>query len=190
MLVFALRRGRGSLAISIALCAAAALAIATLVWLWGAPDLAYALPTPWLSALVIGGGYAFAASGREHARLTLALATLLLVVLCVLPLRGYHLTYVAVAPLVAVATCQWIVSLAARPPSCTGTVCRVFAALGAVSYAAYIWNYPLTLWCERAFASTGRLIAIPLTAVIALLSKRYIERPATMIYRMWEAKWR
>ena len=189
MLVFALPRGRGTLAVFIVLCTAAALSIATLVWFWEAPDLSYALPTPWLSALVIGGWYACAAPGRERSRLELTLATTLLAVLCMLPLRGHHLTYVMVAPLVALATCQWIVSVVARPVSGIGTTSRLLAALGAVSYAAYIWDYPLTLWCERAFAGTGRLTALPLTIAIALLSRQYIERPAVRIYRTWEARW-
>ena len=47
---------------------------------------------------------------------------------------------------------------------------RILVWLGTVSYAAYLWNYPLSLWLPP-------LPAVALTLLAAALSWRYVEAP-------------
>lgn len=54
VVAWAARRGRVRLALTLALLACLTAAVGTLVWLWDDPVLAYALPTPWASGIVVG----------------------------------------------------------------------------------------------------------------------------------------
>ena len=50
-------------------------------------------------------------------------------------------------------------------------------ALGVLSYGAYLWNYPLTLWLRPELGAAAGPIAAVLTIVAAALSWRYVEEP-------------
>ncbi len=171
---FARRRVGGLLLVAAAVCVLACLA--TLASLRGAPDLAYALPTSWAVCFVIGA----AARVHQH-RLVVparapsaALAALGL--LSVIPLRGHALTYLAGGPAIAVLTV--VLLLAWRTWSdVTAPGLRALVWLGTVSYGAYLWNYPLTIWLRPHLDHAPGLVAAALTLVAAALSWRLVERP-------------
>jgi len=132
------------------------------------PDLAYALPTSWALCFVVG------AAVRLHRdrvvvpawAAPVALATL--AVLSVVPLRGHMFTYLAGGP--AIAALTGVLVLAWRGWTTVTGPLRALVWLGTVSYAAYLWNYPLSLWLPA-------LPAVALTLVAAALSWRYVEAP-------------
>ncbi len=81
-----------------------------------------------------------------------------LAVLSVIPLRGHALTYLAGGP--AIATLTAVLLLSWRTwTEVTTPACARWCWLGTVSYAAYLWNYPLTLWLRPHTDLAGPLAA-------------------------------
>lgn len=175
-LAFARRLVLVLLAAGVVACLAAA--ALTVLWLRAEPDLAYALPTSWAVCFVIG-----AASRVLLPRLAVpamtpgvapgaALAGLAL--LSVVPLRGHALTYLVAGPLVALLTAVLLVAWRDWA-DVTAPALRPLVALGTVSYGAYLWNYPLTLWL-RPYVDHAGLLAAALTVPMALLSWHLVEK--------------
>jgi peptidoglycan/LPS O-acetylase OafA/YrhL len=158
----------------VGLLGTAALLLATVWWLRAVPDNAYALPTSWTLCFVIG------AAARVHGhRLVLPswappLALAALAVLSVVPLRGHVLTYLAGGPVIAALTA--VLLLAWRTwTEVDGPLLGALVWLGTVSYGAYLWNYPLTLWLRPHVEHAG-LLAAALTVPVAALSWYAVER--------------
>jgi len=153
--------------------------IATLAWVSPEPDRAYALPTSWVLCFLIG-----AASRVWRAQILVPrwlppVALVLLLALSVLPVRGHNYTYLAVGPAVAVLTAAVMLRWSRVPV--VPRLVRPLAVLGTVSYGAYLWNYPLTLWF-RPWGAAGALLAFALTLAAAAASWWLVERPV--------ARWR
>ncbi len=167
------RRGRISLALGVAGTGSLLAAACTVLWLHDAPDLAYALPTTWAGCLVIGSA---ARVFQDRIHLPHRAAVVALAGVCLLalaPLRGHALTYFVVAPTVAALAAVLVLAWrrwwhVSTPPL------RGLVRLGRVSYAAYLWNYPLALWL-RPHDPSG-LLALLLTLLAAALSWRLVER--------------
>lgn len=174
LLAFAWVRGRTGAALVVTAVAALAACAATLVWLWPYPGNAYGLPTSWFVCFVIG-----AATRLRGGRMPAALVPLALVVLAVLaivPLRGHVLTYLVAGP--AIACCTGVLLLVwSQWATASSPVPRLLAALGVVSYGAYLWNYPLTLWLRPELGAVAGPLAAALTIVAAALSWRFVEEP-------------
>jgi peptidoglycan/LPS O-acetylase OafA/YrhL len=157
-------------ALVLAAVATALACLATTWWLAEDPDLAYSLPTSWAFCFVVGAAVRLygdrLASRLPSWAAPVALAAL--AVLSVVPLRGYALTYLAGGPAIAALTGVLILAWR-RWTTITGPL-RAVVALGVVSYAAYLWNYPLSLWLPP-------VPAVVLTLVAAALSWRYVEAP-------------
>ncbi len=169
----------GSAATSLLACSA------TLLWLGEAPDLAYALPSSWAICFVIGAASRLAADRLPVPGPTaVTMALLLIGALSVVPLRGHALTYLLGGPTIAASTA--VLVLAARTPGRAEhwleRAPRLFGSLawlGTVSYAAYLWNYPITLWLRASWgagALTG-LVATGLTLGCAAATWRWVEEP-------------
>ena len=140
-------------------------------WLAEDPDLAYSLPTSWALCFVVG---AAARMHRDRLRVptwTAPVALAALAVLSMVPLRGHALTYLAGGPAIAVLTAALVLSWRTWT-TVTHPALRALVWLGTVSYGAYLWNYPLTLWL-RPHAG----LAVVLTLAAAALSWRYVEAP-------------
>ncbi|MFI5757964.1 acyltransferase family protein [Streptomyces sp. NPDC051569] len=147
------------------------------------PDVAYTLPTSWVTSLVIGAAARVVADRPSASRDRVlrraapwALTTLLVSTL--VPWRSFALTYPVGGPAIAALTS--IVLLAWRDRRVIDSrPLRAMAALGIVSYGAYLWNYPLTLWLRPVLPGPAAgVLAAALTLVAAALSWRLVERPA------------
>lgn len=155
-------------ALLVAATATALACVATTWWLAEDPDLAYALPTSWALCFVVGAAVRLYGERLAVPRWTVPAALAAIVVLGVVPLRGHALTYLAGGP--AIAALTGVLILAWRHWTTVTGPLRAGVWLGTVSYAAYLWNYPLSLWLPA-------LPAVALTLVAAALSWRYVEAP-------------
>ena len=173
-LAFARRR----VGLALALVAGACLVgcVLTLVWLKEAPDLAYALPTSWAVCFVIGSAARVYGARLSAPTGLVPVCLAMLGVLTVIPLRGHALTYLAGGPAIAVLTGLLLVAwhgwAHVRHP-----VLRPLVLLGTVSYAAYLWNYPLTMWLRPHLGVESGVVAAALTLVAAVVSWHLVEQP-------------
>ncbi|WP_249670716.1 MULTISPECIES: hypothetical protein [Cellulomonas] len=103
------------------------------------------------------------------------MAVALLAGLSVVDLRGHAATYLLAGPAVAVATV--VLVQAGRRHVTLRPVWRPLVALGTVSYAAYLWSYPLTLWLRPTLDDATGLVAVPATLLAAAVSWWLVERP-------------
>ncbi|MCC2336356.1 acyltransferase family protein [Cellulomonas wangsupingiae] len=178
VIVLAARARRLRTGLVLAGAASAALCVLTVVWFRDDPDAAYPLATSWIGCFVIG-----AASRVTQDRWTAAwrgrhavvAAVTLLAALTVADLRGHAATYLLAGPAVAVATV--VLMQAWRGHVTPAPAWRPLVALGTVSYAAYLWNYPLTLWLRPALGDTAGLVVLPATVLVATASWWLVERP-------------
>lgn len=155
-------------ALLVAALATALACAATTWWLAEDPDLAYSLPTSWAVCFVIGAAVRLSADRLAVPRRAAPVALAAIVVLGVVPLRGHALTYLAGGPTIAALT--GVLILAWRGWTTVTGPLRAVVWLGTVSYAAYLWNYPLSQWLPAP-------PALVLTVVAAALSWRYVEAP-------------
>lgn len=189
VLGFKLRRVRGTvlvIGILIELVAIAMVVYVAPVW-----AKLYTLPFAWIIAMVIGAGLQLALhrygmrwlSGRWRvAAIGVAIAVLALTSLYP-ELKNTFWVYVAGAPIIAVATAVLLVEMKTwlRVPS---PIWRPVLALGTVSYAAYLWNYPIALWLEATIGSPwAGPVSIGLTVVAAAASWYTVEHWALV----WKA---
>lgn len=176
VLVVAFARGRVRLALLLVAVACLLACVATLVWLREAPDLAYSLPTSWAVCFVIGGAVRILGRRVVVPAWAVPVALVGLAVLSVVPLRGHALTYLAGGPAIAALTAVLLLSWRTWT-DVTGPA-RALVVLGTVSYGAYLWNYPLTLWLRPSLDGLAGPVALALTLVMAALSWRLVESRA------------
>lgn len=149
-------------------------ALLTVLWLRAEPDLAYALPTSWAVCFVVGAASRVLAPRVAVPAWAPGAALVGLGLLSVVPLRGHALTYLLAGPAVALLTA--VLLLAWRDwADVSARALRPVVWLGTVSYAAYLWNYPLTLWLRPHVDHAGLLAAV-LTVPAAALSWHLVER--------------
>lgn len=172
-LAFARRRVGMALAVTAAACLLAC--VSTLLWLGESPDLAYALPTSWAVCFVIGAATRVYADRLVLPGWSVPVALAGLAVLSVVPLRGHALTYLAGGPAIAALTAILLVSWRTWT-TVSGPALTALVWLGTVSYAAYLWNYPLTLWLRPHLDLAGP-VAAGLTLVMAAVSWYAVEHP-------------
>ena len=174
VLSLAFARGRVGAALAVAAVGCLAACLLTVAWLREDPDLAYSLPTSWAGCFVVGAASRVLADRLVLPRWAAAGALLGLGVLAVVPLRGHALTYLlggpAIALLTAVLLLAWRHWVDVEEP-----LLRPLVWLGTVSYGAYLWNYPLTLWL-RPYVDHAGLLAAVLTVPCAALSWYAVER--------------
>ncbi|GHH29069.1 acyltransferase family protein [Lentzea cavernae] len=173
LLAFAWVRDRTGAVLVVTALGALAACTAALVWLWPNADNAYALPTSWFVCFVIGAATRLKLTDAPRWAVPVALAVL--AVLSVVPLRGHALTYLVAGP--AIAACTAVLLLVWSRWEQVATPIRPLVVLGTLSYGAYLWNYPLTLWLRPELGTAAGPVAAVLTVVAAALSWRYVEEP-------------
>jgi len=183
VLAVAWRRKRVGLALSTIAVLSVVACILSLVWAGARPDLVYTFPTSWAVCFVIG---ATSRVLRDRMRVPIVIAPVALAVLgllSVLPVRGSTQTYLLWGPLVALLTVS-LVSIAWQHwGTLASPALRPLLALGIVSYGAYLWNYPLTLWLRETTVPGGPALAAVLTIAAATLSWMLIEKPLARVIR-------
>ena len=175
LLAVAVARRRVRLVLVLTAAACLLGCVATTLWLRHDPDLAYALPTSWAVCFVVGAAARLGQHRVAAPAWAVPVALAGLGGLSVLPLRGHALTYLAGGPAIAALTA--VLLLAWRTwATVDAPVLRVLVRLGTLSYGAYLWNYPLTLWLRPSLGVVAGPVAALLTVVAAGLSWRYVEQ--------------
>ncbi|MDF9749246.1 acyltransferase [Arthrobacter sp. ES3-54] len=191
LLVLALRRNRQgrligfSAAVALFLMSASVLAMAVL-----APQLhslVYALPTTWGLGLIVGAAlrlyrvHVFSWFAGHRLRCTAMLSSVaVLASLIFFPKANETPVFILIGGPLAMAAAAVLVALAASRAAGMPKWTRPAQVLGTVSYAAYLWNYPVILWLNG--GSTADLpplvavSAIALTLLIAVISWHTVER--------------
>jgi peptidoglycan/LPS O-acetylase OafA/YrhL len=136
----------------------------------------YTSPSVWAVALVLGCALAIGIIQLRVATRFVIPVVLALLGLCFLPEAKSHAsTYLLVVPAIAVLSLCLIQNAISRQPS--GLLNnRPLLYLGKVSYAAYLWDYPLALW----FPGPA---SIPLAVAAASASFWLVERPFLRLKR-------
>lgn len=152
-----------------------------------APAGIYQLPTSWSLAMIVGAsaqlGQARIARvlpdpGTLAARVVSGVALVAILALSVLPLPdNWPISYYVGGPLVAVlsvvlifATREWL--------TIPHPALRPLLLLGTISYAAYLWNWPIALWAGVDHnQTTAPIVALVGTIAAATASWWLVERP-------------
>ncbi|CAN5277462.1 hypothetical protein BH11ACT2_BH11ACT2_17160 [soil metagenome] len=142
-----------------------------------APGDIYERPTTWASAMAIGAvaqmSRARLEALKQRMQAVLAVAgAIVLVGLSVLPdVKNLAATYLVGPTLISLATVALILFLGKQQTA--ATFARPLLWLGTISYAAYLWNLPVTEWIRRAGGDGQPMImvlALPATVVAATIS--------------------
>lgn len=182
VLAVGLRRGRLLLSVGIlAALVVVSLVVSAIVFQENIGRL-YTLPSTWSIAMVIGACLHLlrerirwrAPAGLGLAFGVLALGALLL--LSFFPDATSNPVFLLGGG-VFVGLCSVVlISLAEKVPVVPG-ILRPLRALGLISYAAYLWNYPMALWTQVLLPETWEVASIVLTIALATLSWWLVEYP-------------
>lgn len=154
----------------------------------------YTYPFSWSIALVIGAatrlGQAYLVRIPAWLRSLAAVAAgTALAVAALLPeMKANRLLYLAFGP--GVALCTAVVILAIFSITASPTWLQPLVGLGTISYAAYLWNYPIANWLgqtELPKAAIG-VLSIVATLGTATLSWFCVEKPCSAFGRRLDAK--
>jgi len=164
--------------------------IATMILTTPTISRIYPLPTSWCLAMVIGAAGYFGQewlanlNGRgDFVRFSSSVGSVsLILALSVLPeAKDAPTTYLLIGPLAAVATVV-LVSHLRTWESLPSTALRPLQALGLISYATYLWNYPIHTWISAdpniPFAG---LCTIALSLAAATVSWFLVEKPTSKL---------
>lgn len=171
------------------ICAAIATIILCIVSMAiASPNIAdiYKLPTSWAMTLIIGAG-AFLerdalgrllpSAGWRRAALSLGALALLFAIALIPEAKNSPAAYLILGPGVALLTVALIFHMQTWRKLPTVWL-RPLLALGKISYAAYLWNYPLAKWLGQYPWYTGRTwLSIVLTLAAATVSWWCVEKP-------------
>lgn len=148
----------------------------------------YTLPTSWMAAMVIGAGAKLGEGKLDGilkggTRGTAAISLIILLLIsCTADIRDWPGTYFLVGPLVAVASVGLIFELKTweHLPS---KLLKPLLGLGMISYAAYLWNYPIVNWIGNPPSNLVQALStIPLTLIAAIVSWYLVERPTAKLW--------
>jgi peptidoglycan/LPS O-acetylase OafA/YrhL len=180
-LIWAIRRDRTVRVVAVALVAWLVACSASLLLVPGGPAFVYPLPSPWPVTLIVGAALALFRDRLPTTvpRWAVWLSVTGLAGMCFVPhAKARAASYLLGGPLVSIATVVLIVAvLEGRPMR---AVLAPLRFLGLVSYAAYLWNYPIVGWLTVGMTNhaLAAWLSIPLTVAAAALSWLVAERPA------------
>ncbi len=179
LLAFALRRRRERLLVIVLLVGAIGVALVMTAVRWSRPTTLYVWPTSWAVTLLVGcAAFLFREVLKSLAVRPVVplVAIVVLAVLCRLQLKTFALTFsigTTVIGVAAAALILWAAGLRSVPVPFVP-----LRWLGLISYAAYLWDYPIQVWVDRKdWGLAGSLLVVGLTLGAATLSWFALERP-------------
>ena len=180
--------------VTILLCSAAVAALlVTALMSTARPERIYTLPTTWAAPVLIG---CLAALHRDRARalvrparrdgLPLLGVASIVALWCCLTWEFTEITMYLGGPFIAGLACMVIVLWLEEWSVVRSRWLRPIVGLGTVSYAAYLWNYPLVMYVHHYVDDVPSQIALStvLTVVMAVLSWYLVEKPT----QRWRAR--
>ncbi|MDF2993325.1 MAG: hypothetical protein K0S37_3839 [Microbacterium sp.] len=193
ILTFAIRRGRMRTVILTTSAALILVVAATIVLTYPDVHRIYRLPTSWALAMIIGAA-ARIWNDRLISLLPIrpgqraavgAVAFVALLALSMIPEgKASPWSYFLLGPAVAVIAVV-LMQIWSDWRSLPSPALRPLLALGTISYAAYLWNYPIVLWTRAASDAWWVPVAtIVLTILAATVSWWTVEVPA----QRWRAR--
>lgn len=196
VLALAIRFRKVALGLIVSAAAIIVVLIATMVITEPTIWRIYPLPTSWCIAMVIGAAGYFVMPRLTELSRSLGSVRhyfsggLLLVLLCLSALpeaKGSPLTYLLVGPIAASATVLLIPQLNEWQTVPTKWLAPL-RALGQISYAAYLWNYPIHTWLNADPELPARgILTIIFTVTAAMASWFLVERPAARLKARWDS---
>jgi peptidoglycan/LPS O-acetylase OafA/YrhL len=159
------------------------------------PDIykVYTLPPSWTIAMVIGAAaqiWKNRVSRFLHGKFASAAASVALVAAVALAFVpddiGSPATYLFGGPVISALSVVVIWKL--REWQVVSTVLRPLVWLGTISYAAYIWNYPISWWLRDSNLPGWEIWTVVLTLVAAVTSWFLVERPFNNLKKRWDSR--
>jgi peptidoglycan/LPS O-acetylase OafA/YrhL len=155
----------------------------------------YSLPTSWVSSMLIGSAAKLMEVRLDRllngtrSRLTALLALLLLLAISFAPeAKNWPGTYLILCPLISLAAVAVIFCCKSwyQLPS---PALIPFHWLGKMSYAAYLWNYPIANWIgDRPLSLALGAASIILTLLAATASWYLVEQPSSALRRWFDQR--
>jgi peptidoglycan/LPS O-acetylase OafA/YrhL len=157
------------------------------------PERIYTLPTTWAAPVLIG---CLAALHRDSARalvrptsragLPLLAVSVVVVLWCCTTWEFTELAMYLGGPAIAGLACLVLVLWLEDWSVVRSRWLRPIVGLGTVSYAAYLWNYPVVMYVHEFVEDVPTQIALStaLTVVMAVLSWYLVEKPT----QRWRAR--
>lgn len=120
--------------------------------------------------------------GTRRTQLSATFSLVVILVTSALPeFKGSPLLYLVVGPAVALATAP-LISVCGHWQRLPATWLASLKWLGTISYAAYLWNWPLVLWLgNQPLPALHAFAAVILTIAAAAASWWVVERPALQL---------
>lgn len=195
VIIFAIRSRRLKTALFSAIAFAMLVCVASVIV--AAPEIEriYTLPTSWAVCILIGALGSICkeqmfrvmpSSAVVQTWLAVGASIGLMTISLVPDLKQSAATYIVVGPLIAALTLVLIV----RSESALKRHIWVepVVALGTVSYAAYLWNYPVVqVFGDSPLGVFPGMLSMAVTILLATLSWWVIERPAAKLRRRFAA---
>lgn len=193
LLTFGLRRRRLALVVVVAAAVIVIVLAMTFIYFSHGGRLLkfYRLPTSWCIAMVVGAALqlwgsplARAAPAVRNAAAAIGVVILLGFVFGPPGVDNLAL-YVVVGPVSALCTAA-VIDVVRHWQQLPSRALRPLLALGTISYAAYLWNYPITRWLELDGSLKdwhSAVLSIALTIGAATVSYWAIERPIAHLRR-------
>lgn len=199
VLAVGIRLGRLRLCAGIAAAGVLAGLVLELLWRHDSITSIYTMPFSWAPAIVIGAlarlgeprlRQMLPASGGRRTGLSGA-AVAVLVGLCFLPeVKGQPIMYLLGGPLIAACAVVLIFHLSTWITIPAGWL-RPLLMLGTISYATYLWDYPISKWLagvDQVLSGPAAVATIVLSIAAAAVSWRLVEQPATALRRKWDRR--
>jgi peptidoglycan/LPS O-acetylase OafA/YrhL len=174
---------------SVVIVAAVLVMIGLILTIWiAAPEIVkvYTFPTAWTIAMIIGAAARIGRTrltkvlhGRRLSLLAVLAGTGLLAISMLPEAKESPLTYVLGGPAIGVLSVVVIWKL--REMSAVPLAVRPLVWMGTISYAAYLWNYPISWWLRDAGMHGWQVWTVALTLGAAGVSWFLVERPANLI---------
>ncbi|MFF2316482.1 acyltransferase family protein [Arthrobacter sp. NPDC058097] len=193
VLAFGMRRAKAGTVTALAVLAALALCAASVVVVSPETFKIYSLPTSWVAAMLLGALAKLHENALDRSVVGLRSKTIACVGLVALlglsftpEAKNWPGTYLLVGPFIALCTIA-VIFECKRWRNLPSKYLRPILGLGVISYAAYLWNYPIAIWLgDRPLNLFQGSASIALTILAATLSWYVIELPASKVKRRLE----